>query len=105
MAGVTKTVIRLFFFFFLPGLALAAPFVAIQNGESLTYKVSFGIFPHAGDIVIAGQSDTAAGHDDIAITVSTSTHGLVRGFYTYDNAAVALIDRPTGRLLSVKESG
>ena len=94
-----------FLSFCLPGLALAAPFVAIKDGESFTYKVGFGIFMHAGDIVIAGKSDTTAGPDGIAIKVQTNTQGLVRGFYTYDNSAVALIDRPTGRLLSVKESG
>jgi hypothetical protein len=91
--------------FFLPSLALAAPFVAIRDGESFTYKVGFGIFGHAGDIVISGQSDTTGGRDGIAIKVLTNTQGLVRSFYTYDNSAVALIDRPTGRLLSVKENG
>jgi hypothetical protein len=105
MRGVSKPVKFPFLFLCLPCLALAAPFVAIQDGESFSYKVGFGIFGHAGDIVISGQNDKTAGQDGIAIRVLTNTQGLVRSFYTYDNNAVALIDRPTGRLLSVKESG
>jgi len=105
MGGVLTAVKNIFLLLCLPSLVLAAPFVAIKDGESFSYKVGFGIFMHAGDIVIAGQSNTTAGHDEIAITVSTNTQGLVRSFYAYDNSAVAQIDRPTGRLLSVKESG
>jgi hypothetical protein len=105
MGGVSNTVNRVSLLFFLPSLALAAPFVAIKDGETFTYKVGFGIFMHAGDIVISGRDDATAGHDGIAITAQTTTQGIVHGFYPYDNRAVALIDRPTGRLFSVRESG
>jgi hypothetical protein len=105
MGGVTQLVKHLFLLLCLPGFLLAAPFVAIRDGESFTYKVGFGIFMHAGDIVISGRNDADAGHENIAITAATTTRGFVRGFYQYDNSAVALIDRSTGRLLSVKETG
>ncbi|HWA27185.1 MAG TPA: DUF3108 domain-containing protein [Lacunisphaera sp.] len=96
---------NLLLFLGLPSLTLAAPFVAIKDGETFTYRVAFGIFGHAGDIVISGKADTSAGQDRIAITATTTTKGFVRGIYQYENNAVALIDRPTGRLLSVKETG
>jgi hypothetical protein len=96
---------NLLLFLCLPGFAFAAPFVAIKDGETFTYKVGFGIFGHAGDIVIAGQNDASAGQDHIRITVDTRSRGIVRGLYEFDNKAVALIDRPTARLLSVKETG
>jgi hypothetical protein len=95
----------LLFLLCLPGLACAAPFVAIRDGESFSYKVGFAIFSHAGDIVISGQNDASAGHDYIRITAETKSRGIVRGLYEFDNKAEALIDRPTGRLLSVKETG
>lgn len=96
---------KLLLFLCLPALALAAPFVAIRDGESFTYKVGFAIFSHAGNIVISGQSDPAPGQDRILITADTRSRGMVRGLYEFDSTAVAHIDRPTGRLLSVKESG
>jgi len=105
MAGVSVSVKNLLLFLGLPSLALAAPFVAIKDGETFSYKVGFGIFTHAGEIVISGKNDPSDGHDRIAITATTTTRGFVRGFYEYDNRAVALIDRSTGRLLSVKETG
>ena len=105
MGGVSNVVKNIFLLLCLPGLALAAPFTAIGDGETFTYKVGYGIFGHAGDIVITGQNDAAAGHDWVRITAGTTTRGFVRGFYTFDDKAEALIDRPTGRLLSVKETG
>jgi len=104
MSGVSPIVKYLLFLFF-PSFALAAPFVAIRDGETFTYKVGFSFFSHAGDIVIAGQNDAAAGHDWLRVTATTTTKGFARSFYEYDNRAVALIDRSTGRLLSVKETG
>ena len=83
----------------------AAPFTAIRDGESLTYKVGFAFFTHAGDISISGQNDAFAGHDRIRITVDTRSRGIVRGLYEFDNKAEAVIDPASGRLLSVHESG
>jgi len=83
----------------------AAPFTAIRNGESFTYKVGFAIFSHAGDIVIAGQNYEAAGQPRLRVTADTMSRGIVRGLYEFDNKAEAVIDPATGRLLSVHESG
>jgi hypothetical protein len=105
MAGVHIPVRNLLLLLCLPGLALAAPFVAIRDGESFTYKVGFAVFSHAGNIVISGQADPEPGKDRILITAATRSRGIVRGLYEFDSTAVAHIDRPTGRLLSVKESG
>ncbi len=83
----------------------AAPFTAIHDGESFTYKVGFAIFSHAGDIVISGQNDAFAGHPRVRITADTTSRGFVRGFYEFDNKAEAVIDPTTGRLLSMHEGG
>ncbi len=84
----------------------AAPFTAIRNGETFTYRVGFAIFNHAGDIVIAGQTEPAAGAEPrFRITVDTRSRGIVRGLYEFDNKAEVLMDPDAGRLLSVHESG
>lgn len=88
----------------LPGLACAAPFVAIRDGESFTYRVAFAIFSHAGDIEISGRAPADA-PDRIAITVDTRSRGFVRGLYEFDSQAVADVELSTGRLLRVKETG
>ena len=91
--------------FLFPVLAFAAPFTAVRDGESFTYKVGFAIFSNAGVIEISGQNDTAAGKDLIRVTVDTRSRGFVRGVYEFDNKAEAVIDKPTSRLISVRESG
>ena len=97
--------VKFLLFLLIPVLAAAAPFTAIRDGESFKYKVGFAIFSHAGDIVISGQNEATAGHDNIRITADTKSRGFVRGLYEFDNKAEALIERSTGRLLSVKETG
>lgn len=89
----------------LPLVASAAPFTAIGDGEKLTYKVGFAIFSHAGDITIAGENEVANGRDVARVTVDTRSRGMVRGLYEFDSKAEAIIDRASGRLLTVHETG
>jgi len=89
----------------LPSLAAAAPFTAFKDGETFTYKVGFAIFPHAGDIVIAAHDQKQDGADVVRVTTDTKSRGIVRGLYAFDNQAEVLIDRASGRMLHVKESG
>jgi hypothetical protein len=82
------------------------PFRAFGDGETFTYRVSWGIFFHAGAIVISAHEETTAdGHKAIRIATDTATRGIVRGFYAYNNRAEGLIDQATGRLLLVREKG
>lgn len=103
-AAVSIAVRNLLLSLFLPGFAFAAPFVAIRDGESLTYRVSFAVFSHAGDIEISGQKITDQ-PDHLAVTVDTRSRGFVRGLYEFDNKAVADIELSSGRLLRVVENG
>jgi hypothetical protein len=86
--------------------ATPGPFRAFSDGETFTYRVSWGIFFHAGAIVISAHEEkTADGHKVIRITTDTATRGIVRSFYAYNNRAEGLIDRATGRLLLMREKG
>lgn len=105
IAGVTYPVKSLFLTLCLPAVACAAPFTAVRDGESFTYKVGFAIFSNAGVIEISGKQDAAAGHDRIRVTVDSRSRGFVRALYEFDNKAEATIELPTSRLLAVHESG
>jgi len=90
----------------LVGAARGAAFDAFADGETFTYRASWGLLVHAGDIVIAAHAEkTPAGIDVVRITTDTSTRGIVRGFYSYNNRAEGLIDRQTGRLILMREKG
>lgn len=82
----------------------AAPFTAFRDGETFSYKVGFAIFSHAGEITIAAHDDKTA-NDLVRITTDTKSRGIVRSLYAFDNHAEVVIDRATGRMQSVKESG
>lgn len=91
-------------------LALAAslpaapePFTTFKDGETYVYRVGWGILTRAGEIVIAANQDTHEGREVMRITTQTSSRGLVRGLYRYDDRGEVVIDRATSRLLYTKE--
>lgn len=89
----------------LPALAAAAPFTAFRDGETFTYRVGFAIFGHAGEIVIAAHDQKRDGVDVMQVTTDTRSRGFVRGLYAFDNKAEVIIEKASGRMLYVKESG
>lgn len=91
--------------FCLPVLASGAPFTAFRDGEVFTYKVGFAIFSRAGELVIAAQDQTLDGTAVMSVTTDTRSRGIVRSLYAFDNKAEVLIDKASGRMLRVKESG
>lgn len=92
-------------FLCLPTLAAAAPFTAFRDGEVFTYKVGFAIFGRAGEIIISAHDEKKNGADLMRVTTDTRSRGIVRGLYAFDNKAEVLIDKASGRMLHVKESG
>lgn len=87
-------------------MAFAAPFNAFHDGEKFTYRVGFAIFGRAGEITIAAADITGANDRKLMqVTTTTNSRGLVRSLYAFDNRAEVLIDRTSGRLVSVRESG
>lgn len=88
-----------------PLCAAAVPFTAFRDGEAFTYKVGFAIFGRAGEVIIAAQDQDLNGTSVMRVTTDTRSRGLVRGFYAFDNKAEVLIEKASGRMLQVKESG
>ena len=89
----------------LPCLIGAAPFTAFRDGETFTYKVGFAIFSNAGNITIAAHEQKLDGADVMRVTTDTKSRGIVRGLYAFDNKAEVVIDKQSGRMLRVRESG
>ena len=89
-------------------LASAAPLgatPALGDGESLTYRVSWGIFFHAGEISISAHAAPPEnGHPRLQVTTTTATRGLARVLFTFDARADSFFDVHTGRLLSTVET-
>ncbi len=87
--------------------ALASPDQppALRDGEALTYKVGWGIFPRAGEIVISAQAEQAAdAAPRLRVTTTTETKGFARALYMFEARAEAMLDARTGRLLTNVET-
>ena len=83
----------------------AAPFTALKDGERFRYRTGWGIFAHAGEVIIEAHRDTLEGRSIFRITTQISSRGVMRGLYTFDNRGELVIDEATGRILQAAESG
>jgi hypothetical protein len=78
---------------------------AFHNGESFTFHVGWGIFSHAGEIVITSKTEILEGLPQLRVSTVTSTQGLAHAVYPYINHAESIFDAKTGRLLAASEDG
>lgn len=80
---------------------------ALREGESLTYRVGWGIFTGAGEIKISAQAapvTVPVGPAQLLVTTTTATRGFARAFFAFDARAEAIFDVATGRLHSNTET-
>lgn len=80
----------------------AAPALPLQDGERLTYRVSWAIVPGAGEIRIAARQDAATNR--LIVTTNTATRRLAKMLLPFEAEANSVFDLETGRLLSLHES-
>ena len=78
--------------------------VALAPGESLKYRVRWGIFGNAGVITVAAQKEEVAGLPQIRVSTHTMTRGLVRGLYLFDGDGDCVFDARNGRLIAISAS-
>jgi hypothetical protein len=100
-----RVVLTLAVFLAVAAAGKAAPFTAFRDGETFTYRVSFAIFSKAGEITITAHDEKQNGVEVMRVTTETRSRGFVRGLYAFDNEAEVVIEKSTGRMLHVKESG
>lgn len=77
--------------------------LALRPGEQMTFQVSWGIFAHAGDIVIAA-ADAPGNPPELLVTTTTTTRGMLHMFYSFEAMGRAFFDPASGRLLRAEES-
>ncbi|CAM2810527.1 DUF3108 domain-containing protein [Rariglobus hedericola] len=72
----------------------------LKPGESLTYRVGWGLLGHAGDMKVTATEETIAGRSHTRMTTTSATQGFVRLLYRFDGEAQMLFDAHDGRLLN-----
>lgn len=85
------------------GLRLPAATLPLQDGEKLTYRVSWAIVPGAGEIKIAAKQDNSGPDPTLTVTTTTATRGLARMLLRFDAEARSVFDLKTGKLVSLRE--
>jgi hypothetical protein len=83
--------------------AASAATVPLQDGEQLTYRVSWAIVPGAGEIKIAGKQDNSGPTPTMVVTTTTATRRLARMLLPFDAEARSVFDLQTGKLVSLHE--
>ncbi len=76
--------------------------IALGDGETLKYRVRWGLFAGAGEIVVQARESETAGLPQINVATRTSTRGFVRSLYVFDGDGECIFDGRDGRLLAIK---
>jgi hypothetical protein len=74
----------------------------MADGETLRYRVRWGLFSSAGEIIVSARHSETAGLPQINITTRTNTRGFVRNLYLFDGDSECVFDQRDGRLLAIK---
>jgi hypothetical protein len=75
----------------------------LQDGERLTYRVSWAVVPGAGEIKIAARHDKAASAPRLIVSTQTATRGLAKVFLPFQAESQSVFDLQTGRLLWLRD--
>ncbi len=103
---IPRPLLLCFAFALMTGASRAGLPLPLQDGEKLTYRVSWAIVPGAGEIKIAAQQEPAAagGAPQLVVTTTTATRRLARFLLPFDAEARSVFDLVSGRLLSLREA-
>ena len=74
--------------------------VALRPGEAFKFRVGWGLFSGAGEVVVtATSSSLASGTPLTRVTTQTATKGTIGALYSFTGQAIADFDGSDGRLL------
>ncbi len=75
------------------------PVALLRPGESLTYRIGWGMLGHAGDLNVKAATTVADNETRLLVTTTTATHGFVRMLYSFDGYAWIAFDPQDRRML------
>ena len=87
----------------LASLARGAQPLPLQEGEKLTYRVSWAIVAGAGEIQISAAQESINGAPRLVVSTTTATRGLAEWLMRFKAEASTVFDLKTGQLLSLRE--
>lgn len=73
--------------------------LALTDGEHFNYRLSWGLFGHAGELEISAEAVSDEPETRTRITMLTSTRGFIRALYPFDGKAQSIYDNMSGQLL------
>ncbi len=77
--------------------------LALSDGEKMTFRVSWGIFRHAGELTIEADQIEEADATHLRITTTAASDGIVKAFYPFVATSEAYFDPLTGLLLRAND--
>jgi hypothetical protein len=83
---------------------LCADGISLRDGEAFKFRVSWGIFGGAGEILVSAKSEELQGLQQLRVTTVTQTRGIIAGLYTFKAEAESVFDQQDGRLLAAKST-
>jgi hypothetical protein len=74
----------------------AGPQLGLREGEVLTYRVAYGIFGNAGEIIISAKPETNDKVPCMSVVTTTATRGILRSLYPFRAESDSIFELATG---------
>jgi|UniRef100_UPI00404A1C44 hypothetical protein len=88
--------------------AMSGPLTAsplpLSDGEQMTFRVGWGIFVGAGEIIIDAKKESGMEKPRLRITTTTQTRGFLKNFFPFTARSEAHYDMESGLLLHSEET-
>lgn len=85
------------------GQTVPASPLALSDGEKMKFRVSWGIFRHAGELTIEADQVETDGATQLRITTVAASDGIVKAFYPFVATSEAYFDPVSGLLLHAND--
>ncbi|HRE81098.1 MAG TPA: DUF3108 domain-containing protein [Opitutaceae bacterium] len=97
---------------FIGGLALLSTqawavtaFAGLKDGERLRYQIGWGVFSHAGEVVIEARRGTLESKPVSHVSIVIASRGMIRSLFKFESRTHLVVDAATGAILRAHDTG
>lgn len=83
----------------------AQTFVGLKDGERLRYQIGWGVFSHAGDVVIEARHGMLGSKAVSHVSIVIASRGMIRSLFKFESRTDLVVDAATGAILTAHDTG
>jgi len=83
----------------------ASAFTGLKEGERLRYQIGWGVFSHAGEVLIEARHGTLESKAVSHVSIVIASRGMIRSLFKFESRTDLVVDAATGAILAAHDTG